>query len=188
MTNLLDPEERAAAVRLLSSARNARAPGSSKSVAAAVSTDPLGSWRLAAVAAWLVRLIAGRFGNSLRDRTDDPVMADNVLREARRALDGDAPYDKELVHLAALATSDGPGDARAAAHRWYERQPHNFDTWMVADSAIDLLRHLSDLRATQVAGGIAGDDLTRDAVLDAVSAELIEVEMATGTTDFKDET
>ena len=119
---------------------------------------------------------------------DDPVMADHVLREARRALDGDAPYDKELVHLAALATSDGPGDARAAAHRWYERQPHNFDTWMVTDSAIDLLRHLSDLRATQVAGGIAGDDLTRDAVLDAVSAELIEVEMATGTTDFKDET
>ena len=188
MTNLLDPEERDAALRLLSSTRKVRAPGSSKSVAIAVSTDPLGSWRLAAVAAWLVRLIAGRFGNSLRDRTDDPAMAHHVLREARRALGvTGARYARELLHLATLATPEGPGDARAAACRWGERQPH-FDTWLVIDSGIELLRFLSDLSAIQAGGDVAGDDLTRDAVLDAVSAELIERDLADiATIDGEDE-
>ena len=183
----IDDEERAAALRLLMAARRAGVPGSDKALCGAVKNDPLPPWQLAAIGAWLVRVAAGRFGSAFRDRTDDPMTADSVLREARRSLIGDDggvgipvgsnpdEHARQMLRLAALADPAELSDAvYDSASRWHElHDQFAYDSWIVTDHAVTLLRHLSDM-ASMGAGGIAGDNLTRDALLDRLAAELIE--------------
>lgn len=171
----LTADDRATALRILSTARMARI--NSQKVPDAVTDDPAPPWRVAAVTCWLVRVAAGIFDNSPGDFTDDPACADHIIRQARYALDEDTQEKSELMrqgirqalHLVGLATPDTP--PFDAAERYHHKcDDFAFDSWVVTDAALNLLRLLSDMAAT----GFGGNALADDRLLDVLSARLIE--------------
>ncbi|QRY53386.1 hypothetical protein [Mycolicibacterium septicum] len=166
-TTDIDAQWRARALYLLSIARWIEP--SAGNVPDAVIKAPMESWRAAAVSAWLNRVVAGRFGNSVGDRTDDPAMADHILGQAKIAAGKKKPA-LEAVRLAEIAF-----DVKACesgALKIYSRYSMDFDCWLVTHQSVELLRTLADM-----AQWFPGDPLSADLMLDALSAELLEADL-----------
>jgi hypothetical protein len=143
--------------------------------------------RAAAVAAWIARTLAGRFGQSPSDTTDDPAGADVILFEALGAVfavDDDEVHDgtgiwqdraQKAIRLAAVAIDD-MAEAAQLAGTWDAENHHvPVGMWQVTEELMLLARWLSDLESLRP-GCMVGDTLSRDRALDVLAAELMAVD------------
>lgn len=145
-----------------------------QAITSAAGTAP--PWCVIAVAALLVRLVAGRYGQPPTDKTDDPANARWVLGQCRSAAaqerereDGDiyrAELCDQLIDLALVAATN-PNVLFARAEVFAIARANIFDVWYLIEESAALIRYLAKLSCPD----------QPDALLDAIQLEMTEKAM-----------